>query len=165
MTSNSSFARAALVSIAALFVIGAGSASAATFKGSFTDARGDGPRPGLDIQKADVSYDSTAGSIRFTIDLEGPLDGTPVQIATGVGTRTADGAFCSTPLAVVGGIQPGGTTVWGLDRDGDQQVEESGTASITISGSTVSFSASDSALTGLTPNCAEALLSNPDDLS
>ena len=151
------------VTVSLLFLSITTVASAAVYKGSASDGAGDGPTPGLDIRKAQATYDSSAGSIRFTIDPAGPLDGTPVQIATGVGTLNS--GICSTPLAVVGSIQPGGSVVWGLNSDGDSDIEASGTASITISGSRVSFAADDPDLAGLSPNCGEAVLSDANDIN
>lgn len=155
---------ATLLALAGGAVFGASAATATVYEGAKADPKGDGSSPDRDITSAKATYDNAAGKLTFTIKLAAAHSSSPVQIATGVGTLTASG-FCSYPLAVVGSLQPDGVVRWGREDNGDNSPEATGDANIQISGSTVTLTASGSGLAGLAPNCAEAVLSNPDDIN
>lgn len=153
---------ATLLALVVGLTFGTSAASATVFEGGTGDPSGDGTAgPARDLVSAAVAYDNTAGSIIFEINLAAPDSDAPAQFATGVGTLNANGV-CSTPLGVVGALRPSGQVVWAREDNGQIPAEADGEASIEIDGSRVTFTASDSELAGLTPNCGEAVLSNSD---
>jgi hypothetical protein len=136
-------------------------ASATIFSGVTADPAGDGPSPSLDITRTEVRYDSRQGSADFTIRLAAPPAGN-LQVSTGLGRTASDGS-CGAPMILAGAFLPDGQTIWLLDQDGVSPPEEQDEGTRSISGSTLTVKASDPRLGGLEPNCALAVLSNPDD--
>jgi hypothetical protein len=136
-------------------------ASATTFSGASSDPSGDGPSSGLDITRTEVSYDSGQGSANFTVRLAAAPAGNP-QVTTALG-RTASAGSCGAPMILAGAFLPDGQTIWLLEQAGASPAEEQDEGTRSISGSTLTLKASDPRLKGLDPNCAVAVLSDPDD--
>lgn len=150
--------------LAALFVAAGfilpSAASATVFSAQAADPGGDGPSPGRDLTETSVRYDNTNGRIEFVVKLAEAPTGDP-QVTTAVG-RMANGS-CSVPLLILGTFLPSGPSLWLVERDGNTPAEEQGEATRELSGSTIKLSAEDSRLAGFEPDCAEAILSDPDD--
>lgn len=137
------------------------SASATLFSGSGTDPSGDGPSPGQDMVQASATYDNSSGSIDFRVQLAAP-PADSVQVTAAFGNRSPSGT-CSVPLLVIGTLFSSGVSRWLIEEDGTEPVEAEGDADRSVSGNQVRMTATDSQLKGFTPDCAEALLSDPAD--
>lgn len=136
-------------------------AGATVYSGSATDPAGDGPSANRDLLRAAARYDNNQGHLSFSVRLAAAPSG-DLQITTAVGRRTSTGS-CGTPALLLGAFFPSGSTIWGVEKDGETPLEESGTASRTVTGQTVSLQASDPELRSFRPNCASTILSDPSD--
>lgn len=154
-------ATVALVTTLFAFFALAGVASATIYSGSTSDPSGDGPAPERDLIHTKARYDSSAGSLDFEVRL-GAAPAGDLQITTGVGHRATDGS-CRTPVLIIGATLPAGNTLWLLETDGSTPAEESDQATRTINGAMVKLRAADPRAKGLSPNCAETILSDPGD--
>lgn len=137
-------------------------ASATVYEGNASDPTGDGSGADRELTSAAAIYDGEAGTLEVTLNLAAAPTGSPVQIVGGIGTLNAGGG-CSYPLAVVGAIRPDGAVRWVRGNTSENPAEAAGDAQIAIEGSKVKISAAAPELRGLTPNCGEAILSNPAD--
>jgi len=153
---------ATVLALAGGLTVTASAASATVFEGSSTDPAGDGSSADRDLTSAAVAYDDTAGTISFTMNLAAAHTNSPVQIVGGIGTLNPSGG-CSYPLAVVGAIRPDGAVRWVRGNTSANPAEAAGDAQIAIDGPKITLSADADELRGMTPNCGEALLSNPAD--
>jgi hypothetical protein len=145
--------------LAAAFLLPA-SASATIYSGTVQDESGDGPDPTRDLKSSTASYDNAQGSISFEVRLQAE-PASDLQVTTALGRRSTDGT-CGTPLLLLGAFLPDGSTIWLIERDGTSPAEEQGDADRTVSGSLVKLRAKDPRLKGFRPNCAETILSDPD---
>ena len=136
-------------------------ASATAFSGAASDATGDGPSPALDITRTEARYDNQQGRVDFTVRL-GAAPAGSLQVTTALGRSESDGS-CGAPMILLGAFLPDGPNVWLLERDGSSPAEEQDEATFEVSGETMSLAASDPRLKGLEPNCAVAVLSDPDN--
>jgi len=135
-------------------------ASATTFSGAASDPSGDGPSPGQDITRTEARYDDQQGSVSFTVRL-GAAPAGSLQVTTALGRTASDGS-CGAPMILLGAFLPDGSTIWLLERDGSSPAEEQDEATRQVSDKTLTLKASDPRLKGLKPNCAVAVLSDPD---
>ncbi|MBN8866413.1 MAG: hypothetical protein J0H98_02565 [Solirubrobacterales bacterium] len=138
-------------------------ASAFDHVGGSADRSGDGPDAGRDLTRVQVSYDSRTGRFEAGIQFAGtPSSGQ--QIAVGMGRRDQSGA-CSAPMLILGTVLYDDFSVWLREENGTTPAEASGDAFRTIDGSRVDLKATASAMSGLRPNCAEAVASDASNTS
>ena len=134
-------------------------ASAAVRTGGGADASGDGTAgPSRDVTAVQASYDDASGAIGFQITFAAPPSGSDSSlVGAAIGTKQTNGS-CNTPWAFLLSSLSGTSASW-VRNDGTGS-GPSGGSTPTLSGSTLSITASAPVLGGQAWNCAQVLVTD-----